>query len=48
MAGNCLGFLDVNSSDLQSRERSSYKSVFIEMILKRMNGASVLLQWGLG
>lgn len=47
MAGNCLGFLDVNSSDLQTRKRSSYKSVFIEMVSKGMNGASVLLQWGL-
>lgn len=47
MAGNCLDFLDVNSSDLQSRERSSYKSVFIEMISKGMNGASVSLEWGL-
>ena len=28
MAGNCLDFLDVSSSDLQSQERSSYKSVF--------------------
>lgn len=44
MAGNCLDFLDMNSSDLQSWERSSNKSGFIELISKEMNGASVPLE----
>lgn len=47
MASNCLDFLDVNSSDLLSQERSSYNSVFIEKISKGMNGASVPLTWDL-
>jgi len=41
VAGNCLDFLDVNSSDLQSREGSSWKSVFTEIISKGVNRASV-------
>lgn len=44
MTGNCLDFLDMNSSDLQSGERSSHKSVFLEMISEGMNGVSVLLE----
>lgn len=44
MTGNCLDFPAMNSSDLQSREGSSHKSVFVEMISKGMNGVSVLLE----